>query len=251
MPRRSQISADVPDGWTWIVREGGLLDDPSDLLDDEGSRNEHVVRIGRTQVPIPERFWLGAYPPGDQWRVALQYVVVDGEVTTPMAKATRTDVSTALDELRRAWPLRAWMRHAVGVMVKDMVTREINREAEEYALNSVLELEPSARLSSFHQAEEWGWRLHRGKLDQAMTAVEQLPLGRRRNRITDAHLLDVARVYSAADEAGLPPTQAVAAKFHAAPSTAATWAGLARERFPDQMPPIRRGRRKQQTQEGS
>lgn len=50
----------------------------------------------------------------------------------------------------------------------------------------------------------------------------------RRYRLTDAHLADVADVYTKARADGQGPTRAVADHFDVAHSTAAKWVGLAR-----------------------
>ncbi len=52
--------------------------------------------------------------------------------------------------------------------------------------------------------------------------------GRRRNRVTHAHLVQVAEVYRAAAEKGEPPRIAVRDHFRTSDSTAARWIGLAR-----------------------
>jgi len=67
-------------------------------------------------------------------------------------------------------------------------------------------------------------------------AAQQRP----RQQMTDELLKEVARVYS---EAESKPTLAVMRRFHLSRPTAGRWVGLARKRFPSEMPPIRRGKK--------
>jgi hypothetical protein len=67
-------------------------------------------------------------------------------------------------------------------------------------------------------------------IGDAIRAAAALPVARRRNRITDQFLREVAEVYRAAWQAGDPPTRAVKDKFGTTHSTAARWVGLARSR---------------------
>ena len=62
-------------------------------------------------------------------------------------------------------------------------------------------------------------------LDAAVSSRE-----RARNRITDEHLEQVARVYRQALDTGIPPKKAVSAELHASTSTAGRWISQARKR---------------------
>jgi hypothetical protein len=58
---------------------------------------------------------------------------------------------------------------------------------------------------------------------------------RPRQQMTDERLREVARIYS---EAESKPTLAVMRRFDLSRPTAGRWVGLARKRFPDEMPPL-------------
>lgn len=69
-------------------------------------------------------------------------------------------------------------------------------------------------------------------LEQLSAALHQAINARdtARNRISDEHLQDVARVYREAIDDLIPPKKAVSSAFHVSISTAGRWVGKARER---------------------
>ncbi|BCT76084.1 hypothetical protein SCMU_19260 [Sinomonas cyclohexanicum] len=62
-----------------------------------------------------------------------------------------------------------------------------------------------------------------------LDAVASKPVTRRRDRVTDAKLLEVASVYREAMDQGKGPTRAVMEHFQTSYSTAARWVGMARK----------------------
>lgn len=186
-----------------------------------------VMLVGK--VALPEFFWLGAYPEGDPWRIALQYQIVDGEITVPAALSQRLDLPEALDKMKRAASIQQWTRYAIVRIVNIITQREIAADIDVAGEGDDL--------------DAWG-AAFQARLVPAVQAANALPLDRRRNRVTDAHLRHVAQVYIAAEAQGRPPTQAVADAFHAGHSTAARWVGMARDRLGTAMPPPTRGVKK-------
>ena len=81
--------------------------------------------------------------------------------------------------------------------------------------------------------EQYGWE----HFDEVMALLGDSPapkaasalITRRRNRVTDSLLVEVAEVYRKAWQAGDGPTRAVAEHFHTSHSSAARWVGLARK----------------------
>jgi hypothetical protein len=85
----------------------------------------------------------------------------------------------------------------------------------------------------FDEQGEWVFVQATGTGDEPM--LERAARQRPRRQITDELLRDVARVYS---EAETKPTLAVMRRFDLSRPTAGRWVGLARKRFPDEMPPL-------------
>lgn len=215
-----------PDGWEFVVHAGWTPDEPEPAF----------VQVGK--LSLPKDFTLRVRPVADPWRLWLSYGVRDGEVHLIQATSSRRDLGRCLDDLRAAWPLKNWTRHAVV----EIVNQALHVQEQDELLATY---KPGM---DWHQHEEWTY-IRRGPLRlAAIQEVDNIPIGHRRNRVTDEHLRRVAQIYTAAFEAGGNPTQAVQEHFSPGTSysTAARWVGMARKRLPDKMPAPTRGVRKAQ-----
>lgn len=222
---------DVPEGWEVSVIIGwfGQTSNPGDT---------DFVPAGRVQ--LPRMFSLGAHPPSGEWIVLYFAVLDNGEVVMPYVFSRRADVPRGLDLLREIRPLDWWRRHAITAMVSrgllmDLAIEEINstehdREQlqqlyDDYNYDDNEEMPPPGR------ALPPTWKAMPDLWAKAVDGAKTVPTGGRpRNRITDAHLAEVVKVYQAADEGGRPPTRAVANAFNTSHSTAARWVGQARKK---------------------
>jgi|SRR5665647_1061483 len=157
-----------------------------------------LVQVGA--VMLPRTFELRVYQPNPKdaedylFDVVLMYAVAEGDgAVLRMVWSNTHDVPAALDELRQSRPLSEWLRIAI------------------------LDLAAGAAESSGSDVSE------------AIRVAATVPVTRRRDRVTDDLLREVADVYRKAWAAGDPPTQAVASHFYKSHSTAARWVGLARK----------------------
>ncbi len=185
----------------------------------KGARREFqpIVKFGR--VTVPRAFEMTVMPKGPnmsedpEWAVTLMYevltpedgsgVVLTGVISSPI------EVDSALDELRARRPLDWWKRLALMRIAYDAFDHILEQTEPPLA-----EEELEARTAF---------------LANNIRAALETPLAKRRNRITQSHLAEVARIYRAAVEVGTPPTRAVEEKMHVSHSTAARWVGQARK----------------------
>lgn len=175
-------------------------------------------------------------------------------ITTVWAEGM--DAVQAVDVLRRIAPIDVWNRLAVRDMGFRFAMMQLNAAADGIDVLTAKGMsEKDARLllrafSAEHgtwptfqsgsapripsdkpewveAGGEWRQQLESGSLGATINAMQTRPTVRR-NRVTKEHLRQVAAVYRKAQEAGEPPTMAVAEAFQASHSTATRWVGLAR-----------------------
>lgn len=196
--------------------------------------NPIPVSIGKVHLPRTFHTLItpsSADDPHDpEWALTLMYVVENDDVLLAMAVAGGEELPELLERVRKLRPLRWWQRRALRYVVADEAERSIENmteaaEREEEQPPPPLEL--TQRIST---SRDWlgPGRSYSEWHAEVLQAAHTLPLGRRRGRITREHLEEVARIYRAAWEKGLPPTTAVAEHFDRPHSTAADWVLRAR-----------------------
>lgn len=191
----SGTMARVEPGW-WLQKVSTGADGPTD-----------PVRYG--QGYLPRTFELDVFPypnrEGDRWMVALLFRVDPDQIALPAVWCAGVDlpydVPEALDWLRQRRPLSWWRRYAVLAMAGAQAVTDVPADApDRFDL-----------------------------IGEAAASAAEVPVVRRRDRVTDHLLREVADVYRDAWDAGANPTQAVARHFHKSHSTAARWVGLTRK----------------------
>lgn len=150
-------------------------------------------------------------------RVALVRVHVD---------PVQLEADEAMTEIKRLRPFDWWKRYAlqqIAMQILSQILGDAAQDRGQYDAATGLWEYPE-----YDQAKE---------IHTARTITGTTPLARRVNRITDTHLAEVARIYTAAWSHNLPPTDAVRAHFGSSYSTAARWVGLARKASPPLLGP--------------
>lgn len=221
-------------------------------------------------VLLPRFFTMHLTPPGPaKQKIRVMYDVRADGIVANAVWSRGLDAFQSLDTLRRIASVEVWNRvavHDMGLRLamkqlaanKDgvevlMRSRHLSKEAAE-GLLAAFESEqgvwptfqPGSAPPAPVDSPQWssaleGWRdqITSGSLFSTVAGIPMRP-GVRRNRITDEHLASVAAVYRAAQQAGEPPTMAVATQFQTSHSTATRWVGLARST--GLLGPTRKGR---------
>jgi hypothetical protein len=156
------------------------------------------------------------------------------------AKTSYDDLSDTFEKVRKIIPSRKWKPLGVHYM-----TRYLARFMEE-GERPTDDPSPYGVGSSDtyygqppRNAMNWIEKLE-DRASEAYAAARDQPNPRRkRNRITDDFLKEVAHVYLVAERMGMPPTRDVASHFKAPHSTAAKWVGTARRK--GFLPPVTAG----------
>lgn len=186
---------------------------------------DRLVKVGRVWVPAAFQLDVMLRDEVDSANpslmITLMYLVDDGELVLAQVLAGGIEVHEAIDFLRKRRPMGWWKRYALVALTGDVAEHGADMA------NNLL-MNASTDEDSEGPGEAY-WRERERIIADAVLEARTMPLARRRNRITGAHLAEVARVYREAHSAGHPPTQAVADHFHKSHSTAARWVGLARK----------------------
>lgn len=175
------------------------------------------VRVGK--VWVPKTFQLNVMDPGwgedpeDPLVIELLYSVgEDGAIDLTGVLSSPIEVQEAIQVLKRTKTLDEWKRTALMYLAADQV------EEARKLLDRV-----EGRHTPYDDPD------YMKRVGDAMREAGRAPVRRQRNRITPAHLRDVAQVYREAWRRGSAPTKAVSQHFGVSHSTAARWVGLARE----------------------
>jgi hypothetical protein len=210
--KRTPKLPEVPEGCTVFIQPGWAI---------RQAPEDDALPVAAGSVMLPRGFYVNVTTPSGV-TVALQFEIADAEVRLPQVWAHGADVPQALDELRKFGPLDIWRQLAITKMTARALAEQLQVEAPEDVESVLLGGE-----------DVDGWpavRLLLPSVEAIDGTARGVAKSGRRNRITDKHLDDVAAVYTAADEEGAAPTQAVADHFHISHSTAARWVGMARLR---------------------
>lgn len=210
-----------------------------------------LVQVG--QVLLPQFFHLviatedswwpnndGTEQPGvGDCALFLDFQVFEDEVMMPTAVAVYDDLSRVIERVRKVVGPGKWKRLGIQCMLQ-----YLGQFVEEGGLPDG---DPTGRPGEYVQdrdpylsppkgAEAWIDRLQAQAAD-AYAEARDLPTSKRKRvRITDDHLREVARVYRVAENMGMPPTREVANHFKTPHSTAAKWVATARrKKF---LPPV-------------
>jgi hypothetical protein len=169
----------------------------------------------------------------------LDFQVFEGEVLLPNAVAVYDDLPRVLERVRKIVSPGKWKRLGIQRMLQYLA-----QFVEEGGLPDG---DPTGRPGEYgfpsdpyrtppKGAEEWLDRLQAQAAD-AYAEARDLPSGKRKRvRITDDHLREVAQVYRVAENLGRPPTREVANHFKTPHSTAAKWVATARRKA--FLPPV-------------
>lgn len=228
-----------PPGWHYSVHPWFALDDIPDLPE--------LLQVGTVLLPEffhlavgTEGMWSEGWPDDDDFALFLHFHVFEGELHLSEAHSAGIDLPVSYEKFRKIVPTSRWKPMAVALMTRYLAAfmeeggRPDADEAPAHGPRGVTDYEsrPSA-------AMRWIDKLQTQAADAYAVARDQAPASptkRKRNRITDEFLLEVAKIYLSADKIGLPPTREVANHFKAPHSTAAKWVGTARRK--NFLPPV-------------
>lgn len=197
--------------WGAHTTERWTLQTPDSLSGD----HVPMVEVGRIRVPQEFETWVHTFhPEGNQHadvQIWLMYWVEAGEIRLHAVWSTTHEVDEALAWLREGQPLSEWKRLALINLAADEAHRSIKRHDD---------------------SGQWVGASAKEVVETTQSAIRQAyytPLRRRRDRVTDDVLREVAEVYRDAQAAGEPPTIAVKEHFYKSHSSAARWVGRARQ----------------------
>lgn len=204
-----ELMTEPPAGFTWEVDPGwpalsAVFRQPVRVPPMERVRN----------IEVPAAFQMTIRSETGSWQVVLFFATIDGEITMPSALAIDIDVDQALDRVLAARPIGWWKTRCLFLLTFEAVNSElVEKTGKDFVAMTDEEI--------YAEDVRYLW--------DRLSQVGDVPTTRRRDRITDALLREVAEVYRNAWAEGENPTSAVAAHFFKSHSTAARWVGLARK----------------------
>ncbi|GKQ37375.1 hypothetical protein [Streptomyces sp. A012304] len=222
-----------PPGWHYSVHPWHALDDIPDLPE--------LMQVGTVLLPEffhlavgTEAMWGEGWPGDDDFALFLHFHVFEGELTLSEARSAGADLPIAYEKFRKIVPTGRWKPMAVALMTRYLAAfmeeggRPDADMAPAHGPRAVVAYEnrPSAAMRWIEKLQSQAAEAYALARDQPAAA----PGKRKRNRITDDFLHEVAKIYLSADKIGLPPTREVANHFHAPHSTAAKWVSSARRK---------------------
>jgi len=215
MPNKDPITLEAPEGLVCAASPGW---------------NTAARAFGTTLASPPPVAYHGGYVPAtfellvtpedrsqEPWEVVLMFrarrddgIVLASVLSYPM------DADAAIDRLRKIRRLDWWKKKTLVNLARDTAENELAAQRGVHWF----EMTEEARNSDTE-----GNAFVTARVAQATL----MPVTRKRNRVTETLLLEVAGVYRQAWEAGKNPTSAVAAHFQTSHSTAARWVNAARK----------------------
>ncbi|WP_438478994.1 hypothetical protein [Streptomyces asiaticus] len=237
-----------PPGWRYEAYPWFAMDEVPEL--------PKLLRVGH--VLLPEFFHLaigtedawyrdrsGAETPqGGDTLLFLNFQIYEDQIEMTEARTAFADLPVVFERVRKIVKPDKWKRLGIHYMTQYLVRfmeeegrPETDRMKQGYDWPSVKDPSPYGHKPKV--ALEWLDQLQAHASEAYAAAREQPSPRRKRNRITDEFLQEVAKVYNAADTMGLPPTREVANHYKAPHSTAAKWVATARrKKF---LPPVEGG----------
>ncbi|MGW1892110.1 hypothetical protein ACWCP6_17900 [Streptomyces sp. NPDC002004] len=230
-----------PPGWRFAAFPWFAMDEPTEL--------PRLLRVGSVLLPeffhlviAPESAWRtlqdGSEAPDRDWDAPvlfLNFQVYEGELEMTEARSAWQDIGTVMEKVRRVAKPEKWKLLGVHYMTQYLVQfmDEGGRPEADHMRNAPDwpaggDKDPYGNRPK--AAIEWLDQLQSHAAEAYASARGTPNPRRKRVRITDEFLQKVARVYSVAERAGLPPTREVASQFKAPHSTAARWVGSARRK---------------------
>ncbi|MFG3492969.1 hypothetical protein [Streptomyces sp. NPDC047972] len=233
-------SLKAPAGWRFAAYPWWAMDELPEL--------PKLVRVGA--VLLPEFFHLVIAPEG-AWRTLrdgsedvfgrsgpvlfLNFQVFEGDLMMNEARTAYEDVGVVLEKVRKVAKPQKWKVLGIHYMTQYLVQfmEEGGRPEQDHmrAGHDWAALEPSDPYGHRPKAAlEWLDQLQSQASEAYATARDAPSPRRKRVRITDDFLRQVAKVYRIAENSGAPPTREVANHFKAPHSTAAKWVASARRK---------------------
>lgn len=221
-----------PPGWHYSAHPWHELDEIDDLPE--------LKQVGASLLPEffhfaigTEGMWAKGWPGVDDFALFLRFQVFEGHVHMDEARSAGVDIPEAFERVKKVLPLKHWKRTGIVHMTRYLVSF-----MEEEGRPDVDELPPHGPRAVVDYAETrpeaamlWLERLRSHAADAYASAMDNPPPSKRKRvRLTDDFLRNVARIYAVAENSGLPPTREVANHFRAPHSTAAKWVGSARRK---------------------
>lgn len=222
-----------PPGWHYAAYPWFARDSAPDL--------PRLVQVGR--VLLPEFFhlvigtedaWVASRRDGSSWVEAgptvlfLDFQVFEEEVEMAHATSVIFDLPEVYERVRKVVRPAKWKQLGIHYMLRYLAefTEEEGRpdtDVSAYEGQDSISRRPEVAL-------EWLDKLQTHAADAYAEARGTPPPKRKRVKLTDEFMEDVARIYRVAENSDLPPTREVATHFKAPHSTAAKWVATARRR---------------------
>lgn len=242
-----------PPGWRYAAYPWFARDDVPEL--------PKLVQVG--PVLLPEFFHL-VIGTEDAWMVDrkghthinagqtvlfLDFQIFEGEIDMAHATSVYFDLPEVYEKVRKVVNPGKWKRLGIHYMVQYLTEflEEGGRPDHDPASSGWAYPSAKPRNPYGHRpknAVEWLDKLQT-HASEAYAEAREYPASypaprKRRHRITDEFLQEVANVYQMAENMGTPPTREVANHFKVPHSTAARWVGSARKK--KKLPPAAQGR---------
>ncbi|QYA94043.1 hypothetical protein KZO11_10135 [Streptomyces anulatus] len=229
-----------PPGWRYAAYPWFARDTAPDL--------PRLVQVGR--VLLPEFFHL-VIGTEDAWTQSrrdgaiyvdpgptvlfLDFQVFEDEIDMAHATSAFFDLPEVYEKVRKIVRPNRWKQLGIHCMVRYLAefTDEEGRPDTDVSAYDGAGLDRVSRRPEV--ALQWLDKLQTHAADAYAEARGTPPPKRKRVKLTDEFLQEVARIYRVAENTELPPTREVATHFKAPHSTAAKWVATARRR--DFLPP--------------
>ncbi|MGV4890377.1 hypothetical protein ACSR0Z_27935 [Streptomyces viridosporus] len=222
-----------PAGWRYAAYPWFARDTAPDL--------PKLVQVGR--VLLPEFFHLvigtedawgydnGGRPWVDPGRTVLflDFQVFEDEVDMAHATSVFGDLPEVYERVRKVVGPSKWKRLGIHYIVQ-YLTEFTEEEGRPDTDPTAYDWGPGTRHRRPEVALEWLERLQTHAAEAYAQARDTPSPKRKRVKLTDEFLREVAEVYRYAENMDLPPTRDVANHFKAPHSTAAKWVAAARRK---------------------
>lgn len=178
----------------------------------------------------------------------LDFQVYDDSIVMVQATAAYDDLPEVYEQVRKVVHPSRWKRIGINCMIQYLMEFLEEGGRPDHDPGSAGWAYPSSKPRDPYgyrpkSAVEWLDKLQTAA-SEAYAEAREYPASypaprKRRHRITDEFLQEVANVYQMAENMGTPPTREVANHFKVPHSTAARWVGSARKK--KKLPPAAQG----------